>query len=98
MFDDPGTSPVVIEQEAEQAQEPVPEEKPRAARKIGKSRDPRYTQSNAYILKTVRREVDMKLLQTGDERDYSQLVEDLLVQWLNSRPGSTGKQEDAEGS
>lgn len=43
-----------------------------------------YVQANAYVPKTVRKEVDKQLIDM-DGWDYSTLVTDLLTKWLKSR-------------
>jgi hypothetical protein len=50
----------------------------------GKRDDANYTQAGAYIRKDVHRRVKAALILEGKE--FSELVEELLVEWLKSRP------------
>lgn len=50
----------------------------------GKRSDPAYEQITAYIRKETYRTLKIKLLETGDERDASEVIEDVLSAWLNS--------------
>ena len=52
-------------------------------RQPGKRSDPDFVQANAYIPKALHREVKLKLLQEGDDRQYSALVEELLQEWVS---------------
>lgn len=51
----------------------------------GKRSDPSYEQVTAYIRKDTYRQTKVALLQTNDERDFSQLVEDLLCAYLRTQ-------------
>ncbi len=58
----------------------------------GKRSNPLYEQVTAYIHKDTYRQTKVALLQADDERDFSQLVEDLLCAYLrtqNSASSST---------
>lgn len=62
---------------------------PRAAsshtqRPIGKSRDPQYERLTVYIQKKTRKAVDLRLLQSDDTQELSELIETLLYQWVTS--------------
>lgn len=63
-------------------------EAPVATRKRGrpaaKRSDPKFVQTTAYIRKETLRQVKKELLelQGAEERDFSELVEELLVKWL----------------
>ena len=54
----------------------------KAQRKVGKRSDPEFTQAPAFIRKTTHRAVKVKLIMDTEFNDYSELVEALLVQWL----------------
>lgn len=56
----------------------------RVGRPNAKRSDPDYVQTTAYIKKTTHRDVKIAQLASGDERDFSELVEDLLSNWLKS--------------
>lgn len=90
----------VKKQEAEQPAPPadVPvevlepssrEEAPAATRNRGRPRGKRsqndYVQTSVYVRKQTHREVKLALLQSDDARDFSELVDELLVRWLNRR-------------
>jgi hypothetical protein len=49
---------------------------------LAKSKDPDFIQGNFYIRKTTHAQVKIKLLQQGEEKDLSDLVEELLTSWL----------------
>lgn len=66
------------------AKRPAATKKEKVEPAVGRRAHPDYRQANAYILKSVRRDVDRALLDL-DGMDYSQLVEDLLVKWLKTR-------------
>lgn len=51
----------------------------------GKRSDPAYEQVTAYIQKETYRQTKLALLQNRDERDFSQLVEDLLCAYLRTQ-------------
>jgi hypothetical protein len=51
----------------------------------GKRSDADYVQTTAYIHKDTHREVKIALLKSGDDQDFSELVDSLLIQWLKSR-------------
>ena len=50
---------------------------------VGKRSDSDYRQVSAYIRKDTHQEVKIALLQ--EEREFSELVEELLRDWLKSR-------------
>ncbi len=67
--------------------EPPADEAPTAPaprQKRGKSANPEYMQAPFYIRKETHRQLKIKLLQTGDERDMSDVVEALLQAWLHA--------------
>lgn len=60
----------------------VPEEEPPAP-KLGKRSDPAYRQISTYVRSDLYRSVKRELLM--DERDFSDLMDELLSGWLNTR-------------
>lgn len=65
------------------AEKPLFEEK-RRGRPPGKRSHEAYTQITAYIRKETQQEVKLALLQRRDERDVSELIEELLTYWLRA--------------
>ena len=56
-----------------------------------KRSDPDYVQTSPYIKKTTLSAVKMALLQAGQGKEYSELVEELLKEWLKTQiPESPG--------
>ena len=53
--------------------------------KRGKRGDPNFTQVTAYIRKETHRQVKLALLQEGSDREFSELVEDLLAEYLRTQ-------------
>lgn len=53
-------------------------------RPSGKRSDAEYVQTTAYIHKDTHRDVKIALLKSGSELDFSELVDDLLSNWLKS--------------
>lgn len=64
---------------------PAPPEAPRRGRPPGKRSDPTYSQVTAYIPEDLHRKVKIALLVEAQGREFSQLVEALLIDWLNPR-------------
>jgi hypothetical protein len=54
-------------------------------RPSGKRSDTEYVQVTAYIHKDRHRDVKIELLRSGDGLDFSELVDSLLAEWLESR-------------
>src|SRR5947209_14443092 len=54
----------------------------RRRKKRGKRSNPEYEQASAYVRKKVRRRVTQALAAHEPRVDYSQLVEALLIRWL----------------
>ena len=54
-------------------------------RPSGKRSDADYVQVTAYIQKDTHREVKIALLKSGNEKNFSELVDSLLGGWLKSR-------------
>jgi hypothetical protein len=51
----------------------------------GKRNDPDFEQVTAYVRKDTHRAVKIALLQTPQKMEFSELVDDLLSKWLQSR-------------
>ena len=71
--------------QARRAKEPGNERHNESARttSVGKRSDSDYRQVSAYIRKDTHRQVKIALLQ--EDREFSQLVEELLRGWLDQR-------------
>ena len=54
-------------------------------RGVGRRRDPDYMQASAYVPRLLRRQVERALLNDPGERDYSELIEELLEKWLTDQ-------------
>ena len=54
-------------------------------RPSGKRSDADFIQVTAYIRKTIHREVKIALLKSGNDQDFSELVDALLETWVQSR-------------
>lgn len=72
-----GQSPV-----AEARPEPLTAVPAAQARAVGKRTAPDYVQVGLYLPKQLHRKAKLALLQEGEERDFSELVRDLLVEHL----------------
>ena len=60
--------------------------KPRGrGRPRGKRSDPNFEQITDYIRKQTHQGVKIALLQEGRSQEFSELVEDLLAEWLQTR-------------
>ncbi|MBE9196093.1 hypothetical protein IQ219_12430 [Synechocystis sp. LEGE 06083] len=64
---------------------PTPAESQAKAKTKGKRSDPDYGQVSAYIRKETYRNVKIALLQEAEKRDFSDLVEALLSEWLSNQ-------------
>lgn len=64
---------------------PAAPEPPAPKGRGGKSSDPRYVQCSVYLLRTTRKRVNRALVDEDEGREFSELVETLLNQWLESR-------------
>ena len=53
-------------------------------RPSGKRSDTGFVQVTAYIQKNTHRDVKIALLKSNAEQDFSELIDDLLSQWLKS--------------
>lgn len=58
---------------------------PKRGRPKGKRSHPDYEQVTAYIRKETHRDIKIALLSEGDGREFSELIQELLEQWLVSR-------------
>lgn len=70
------------------ATDPGPELRPERrgpGRPRGKRSDPEFVQTTAHIRRQTHRAVKIALLQEGQGREFSQLVEELLGTWLRDR-------------
>ncbi|MBE9015828.1 hypothetical protein C7Y66_10935 [Chroococcidiopsis sp. CCALA 051] len=67
--------------------QPVVESQPtqKRGRPKGKRSHPDYEQVTAYIRKETHRDIKIALLSEGDGREFSELIQELLEQWLVSR-------------
>lgn len=57
----------------------------RRGRPSGKRSDPDYVQTTAYIRGDTYKAVKIALIEEDEGREYSELVEELLANWLKSR-------------
>lgn len=58
-------------------------------RRLGKRTAPDYVQVGVYIPKRLHNQAKVLLIHEGADRDFSQLIGDLLAQFVTSRNGST---------
>ena len=54
-------------------------------RPSGKRSDPKFTQVTAYIQSQTYRDVKVALLMGQEPQEFSELIEDLLSQWLSTQ-------------
>ena len=59
-------------------------EGPRRGRPRGKRSDPAFEQVSVYVRKQTHLETKVALLQQGEGQEFSELVEELIVDWLRS--------------
>jgi hypothetical protein len=64
---------------------PSQAEAPAKSKAKGKRSDPDYEQVSAYIRKETYRNIKIALLQEAEKRDFSDLVEALLSEWLSNQ-------------
>jgi hypothetical protein len=57
----------------------------RRGRPTGKRSDPNFVQTTAYIRGDTYKAVKIALIEEDQNREYSELVEDLLSKWLKSQ-------------
>jgi hypothetical protein len=62
------------------------EERPRRGRPFGKRSDPDFVGFTTYIRKDTHRKAKIALLENEDGRELSELVEELIAKWLESKP------------
>lgn len=69
------------------ASEPTANQRKRSAPQgqTGKYRDPNYTQHSIYLRKGTQKKVRRELEDEETGQDFSELVQELLEQWLKSR-------------
>jgi hypothetical protein len=65
--------------------ESVPPPAKKMGRPAGKRSDPKYTQVTAYIQSQTYRDVKVALLLGGNGQEFSELIEDLLTEWLSTQ-------------
>jgi hypothetical protein len=70
--------PLPVEEQAEA--------RPRRGRPSGKRSDPDFVGFTTYIRKDTHRKAKIALLEEGAGGELSELVEDLIVKWLESKP------------
>jgi hypothetical protein len=75
-----GQAPVAQIHASAPAEEPVPSRRP-----LGKRVAPGYVQVGVYIPKKLHNEAKVNLIQEGADRDFSQLIADLLTDYLADR-------------
>ncbi len=63
---------------------PAATEAPRRGRPGGKRTDPEFVQTTAYVRRDTLRAVKIALLTEEPGREYSELIEELLFEWLKS--------------
>jgi len=61
------------------------EQPPKRGRPKGKRSHPDYEQVTAYIKKDTYQEIKISLLREGQRREFSELVQELLEDWLKLR-------------
>lgn len=64
---------------------PPPVEKKEETKQPGKSKNPDFVQTSIYIKKDTQISVKSKLLTDQKNRDFSDLVEELLSEWLSKK-------------
>lgn len=64
---------------------PQVEEKRGRGRPSGKRSDPNFVQTTAYIRGDTYKAVKIALIEEDQNKEYSELVEELLSKWLKSR-------------
>ena len=58
---------------------------PRRGRPPGKRSDPDFVQTTGYVRAETYRRVRIALLEEGAGREYSELIEELLNEWLSRK-------------
>jgi hypothetical protein len=79
----------IVEPQLEQTVPAVAQSQPEPAKKMdrpsGKRSDPNYTQVTAYIRSQTHRDVKVALLINGEGQEFSELIDTLLLEWLNTQ-------------
>jgi hypothetical protein len=75
-----GQAPVAQIHASAPDEEPAPTGRPQ-----GKRAAPGYVQVGVYIPKKLHNEAKVRLIQEGADRDFSQLIADLLTDYVNHR-------------
>ena len=73
---------------------PIVESKPepvKRGRPLGKRSNPDFEQVTAYVRSQTYRQTKIALLQQDQLEDFSELVEELLTEWLSTQLGKTPK-------
>ncbi len=86
----PAVAAVAPKKVAELDMSPVPvspavEKTIQTAAQIGKRSNTEFLQVNVYLRKTTMNKAKIALLQRMDERDFSELMEDLLSSWVSQQ-------------
>jgi hypothetical protein len=76
-----GQAPVAQSNSQTSVAEPSP-----IRRRLGKRTAPDYVQVGVYIPKQLHNQAKVLLINEGEDRDFSQLIGDLLAQYVNKRP------------
>ncbi len=82
------------QQNVKETQPPSVEEKPLAPKKgrpKGKRSNPDFEQVTAYVRSLTYRNTKIALLQQEELEDFSELVEQLLCEWLSTQKGNNSK-------
>lgn len=58
---------------------------PKVGRPTGKRSDPNFEQVTAYLRKDTYKEVKIALIRNGEKQEFSELIEELLSQWLKTK-------------
>jgi len=79
--------PIILEEAPVPVHRQIVKEKvvvttPKVVERKGKNGHPDYCQTTAYIMKETYKQTKLWLLQYGDGKDYSDLIEELLVAHL----------------
>ena len=64
---------------------PNPKPSGKAERERGKSKDPRFKFVGSYLRRDTHKKVTLKMVSSDDPRDFSELLEDLLQEWLKAK-------------
>lgn len=75
-------SPDVVEEQKSDVQSTIAEPKVKSR---GKKSNPAFTQVTAYLTRKTYGKIRSHLWETGDSRDFSELVEELLVDFLAAK-------------